>query len=141
MMKEKHIKLFIKLLLFGILLSFLASCTIDGDDEFSLPRDKYLGKWTCQTADGAGYHATISSDPSNSTQVIITNFFSLKGTVTAIVTDETITVTKQKMQGIPGTYMCEGLGSLSKKNGIYTIYWILYAAGIDETTCTYTKKE
>jgi len=140
MITEKRIKLFIKLLLLGILLSFLASCTKDGDDIFSLPRDKYLGKWTCQTADGAGYHATISSDPSNSTQVIITNFFSLRGTVTAIVTEETITVTNQKMMGIPGTYMCAGIGSLSRKNGIYTIYWSLYAAGNDETKCTYTKQ-
>jgi len=140
MMKEKHIKLFIKLLLFGILLSFLASCTKDGEDDFTLPREKFTGIWTCRSSDGAGYEATILSDPSNSTQVIISNFFSLRGTVTAIVTDETITVTKQKMQGIPGTYICEGLGSLSKKNGIYTIYWSLYAAGIDETTCTYTKQ-
>jgi len=139
-MTEKHIRIYLKLLFFGVLLSLLAGCTPEGDDDFSLPRDKYIGSWFCQDSNGAGYHATISSDPSNSTQVLINNFFDLRGTVFAIVTDESITVTNQKMQGIQGNYWCEGLGALSRKNGVYTIYWRLYAAGDEEITSIYTKQ-
>ena len=137
---EKRIKIIIKFLLFALLLSFLASCNKDNDDDFSLPRDRYIGNWLCQDADGAGYLATISSDPSNSARVIIQNYFDLRGTVTAYVTEGTITVDKQKMQGISGTFWCEGNGLLSKRNGIYTIYWKLYAANDDETKSTYTKQ-
>jgi hypothetical protein len=139
-MTEKHIKTYLKLLLFGILLSLLAGCTPEGDDDFSLPRDKYRGDWIGQDDDGASYNVVISPDPSNSTQVIISNYFALKGTVTAIVTETTITVTNQKMQGISGTYWCEGRGLLTRKHGVYTITWSLYAANNDETTSIYTKQ-
>jgi len=139
-MMEKRIKTIAKLLLLAFLFSALAGCNPEKDDDFSLPRDKYVGSWLCQDADGAGYIANISSDPSNSAQVIVKNFFDLRGNVTAIVTDESITVPNQKMQGIPGTYWCEGFGSLTKKGGIYIIYWSKYAVNNDETTSTYTKQ-
>jgi hypothetical protein len=44
------------------------------------------------------------------------------------------------MQGIPGSYWCEGFGRLTKKGGKYTIFWELYAANDDEITSTYTKQ-
>ena len=137
---EKHIRIYLKLLFFGLLLSLLAGCTQEGDDDFSLPRDKYAGEWICQDADGAGYKATITSDPSNSAQVIIYNFFGLglKGTVTAIVTSQSITVTEQTMQGVPGTYRCYGIGLLNNKNNIIT--WDPYIANDDKTTSIYTKQ-
>jgi hypothetical protein len=139
-MMKKHIKLIAKCLLLALLFSSLASCTKDGDDDYSLPRDKYLGNWRCQDADGAAYIANISSDPSNSTQVIVKSYFGYDGTVTAIVTEGTITVNNQKMQGISvGTYWCEGFGRLTQKGGTYTIFWEKYAANDDETTSTYTK--
>jgi hypothetical protein len=137
-MTEKRIKIFLKFLLFGILLSVLASCTKDGDDDYTLPRDRYRGEWIGQAGDGASYRVTISSDPSNLSQVIIENYCGLKGTVMAIVTEGTITVPKQTMQGIPGTYWCEALGTLSK-NG-KTISWNPYIAYDINTTCTYTKQ-
>ncbi|MCL2511989.1 MAG: hypothetical protein FWF09_08060 [Bacteroidales bacterium] len=137
---EKRIKTIAKFVLLGLLFASLAGCTRDDDDDFTSTRDKYRGNWLCQDADGASYYATISSDPSNSARVVIQNYFDLKGTVTAYVTEGTITVDNQKMQGIPGTYWCEGNGSLTKKNGIYTIYWKLYAAGNDEIPSTYTKQ-
>jgi hypothetical protein len=111
----------------------------DNGDDFSLPRDKYIGSWRCQDADGAAYIATISSDSSNLTQVIIKNYYSLNGTVTAVVTEGTITVNNQKMQDVQGIYWCEGVGSLSKKGETYTIYWWKYNACEIETTSTYTK--
>jgi len=112
----------------------------NGGDDFSLPRDKYIGGWLCMDADGAGYYATISSDSSNSTRVIIGNFFNLKGSVTAIVTDETINVPNQKMQDVPAIYWCEGNGILTKKNEAYIIYWSKYSVNDEETTSTYTKQ-
>ena len=131
----------LKLLFFGVLLSLLAGCTPEGDDDFSLPRDKYIGSWFCQDDGGAvGYYATISSDPSNSTQVLIKNYFDYRGTVYAIVTDATITVPNQKMQGISNTVWCEGNGALSTKNGKYTIHWALYGLGNEDITSIYTKQ-
>ena len=132
-----------KFLLVALFFAVLAGCTPETDDDFSLPRDKYRGSWFCQDNEGigiVGYNATISDDPSNSTQVLIHNYFKLEGTVYAIVTDETITVPNQKMQGVMGNHWCEGRGSLSKKGGTYTIYWKLYAAGDEEITSTYTKQ-
>jgi hypothetical protein len=137
---EKQIKIIVKILLLAFLFSALAGCTPEGDEDFSLPRDKYIGSWLCRDEDGAGYYATISSDPSNSAQVIIKNYCRVQGTVTAIVTNESITVTKQIMQGIPGTYWCEGNGSLTKRAGIYTIHWWKYNAYEIETTSVYTKQ-
>jgi hypothetical protein len=137
---EKHIKLIVKCLLLALLFAFLAGCKPETDDDFSLPRDRYIGSWLCQDADGAGYRATISSDPSNSTQVIINNFFDLRGNVTAIVTEGTITVNNQIMSGIPGTHRCEGFGRFSKRGGTSTIFWELYAANNDEITSTFTKQ-
>ena len=139
MMTEKHIRLYLKLLFFGVLLSLLAGCTQEGDDDFSLPRDKYIGSWLCQDDDGAGYYATITSGTS-SIEVVINNYFNLRGTVTAIVTEATITVNKQEMKGIPGTFWCEGGGSLYSRNGKYTIEWKKYAAGDEERTSIYTKQ-
>ena len=139
-MMDKHLKITVKTLLLALLFASLAGCTPEGDDDFSLPRDKYLGEWFCQDSDMAGYYATISSDPSNSTRVIIQNYFDLKGTVTAYVTEGTITVDNQVMQGISGTFRCEGIGSLTKKGNSYVIYWKPYIANDDEITSTYTKQ-
>ena len=130
-------------IILGILFTMIAGCTPETKDEdFTLTRDKYVGKWFCQDSDGASYNATITSDPSNSSQVIINNYFKLEGNVTALVTETTITVSNQKMQGISGNFWCEGRGLLSKKNGIYTIYWELYTNGDDniKITSTYTKQ-
>ena len=139
---DKHIKIITKILLLTLLFSLLASCTPDGDDDFTLPRDRYIGTWKSITSDNAGYFTTISSDPTNSTRVIIQNYFNLdhNGTVTAYVTEGTITVDNQKMQGASGNHWCEGNGSLTKRSGIYTIYWHKYAAGNEELTATYTKQ-
>ena len=140
---DKHIKITAKILLLALLFASLAGCISEGDEDFSLPRDKYIGSWFCQDSDGAGYYATISSDPTNSAQVIIKNYFNYKGTVQAIVTEGTIVVNNQEMvmpPNIQGTYHCEGNGSLTHKNGIYTIYWRLYAANDDETTSIYIKQ-
>jgi hypothetical protein len=130
----------VKYLLVVLLFLAIAGCRKEKEEDFSLPRDKYTGTWRCQTAEGTGYYTTISYDPSNSTQVLIQNYFALRGTVTAIVTEGTITVNNQKMQGISITHWCEGFGRLSKKNGIYTIFWELYADNDEETTSTYTKQ-
>ena len=130
------------LIILSILFTLLAGCTPEGEDDFSLPRDKYVGNWICQDEGGTiDYKATITADPSNSAQVIIKNYFDLKGSVTALVTENTITVTNQKMQGLlSGDYWCEARGSLTKKNGKYTINWSLYAANNEEITSTYTKQ-
>jgi hypothetical protein len=138
---EKQIKIIVKILLLAFLLSALAGCNPEGDEDFSLPRDRYKGSWFCQEdADPIGYYASITPDPYNSTQVIIDNFFNLNGTVTAIVTEGTITVNNQVMKGIPGTYWCEGYGTLTKNKGEYVIHWSKYGANNDETTSTYTKQ-
>jgi hypothetical protein len=130
----------IKYLLVVLLFLAIAGCRKEKEEDFSLPRDKYIGSWRCQDEDGAGYIANISSDPSNSAQVRIQNYFNLRGTVTAIVTEGTITVNLQVMQGILGTYRCEGFGRLSKKNVTYTIYREKYIANDEEITSTYTKQ-
>ncbi|MCL2511251.1 MAG: hypothetical protein FWF09_04295 [Bacteroidales bacterium] len=141
---NKNIQTIAKILLWALLLSLLASCTRDDDDEdFINPRDRYLGTWLCKDADGASYRATISSDPSHSSYVIIKNFYDYKGTVRALVSSETITVSNQEMvmpAGVIGTYWCEGIGSLTKKSGTFIIDWRKYAANEDETTSIYTKE-
>jgi len=128
-----------KFLLVALFFAALAGCTPETDDDFSLARDKYLGSWQCQDSDGAGYHATISTGSSD-IEVVVNNFFDLRGRVTAVVTEGTITVNKQIMQGIQGTYHCEGFGRLTQKSGTHIIYWEKYIANDDDITSTFTKQ-
>ena len=136
---NKHTKLFIKFLFVALFFAALAGCTPETDDDFSLPRDKFIGSWQCLDSDGAGYHATISAGSSD-IEVVITNFFDLRGRVTAIITEGTITVNKQIMQGIQGTFHCEGFGRLTQKSGTHIIYWEKYIANDDDITSTFTKQ-
>jgi hypothetical protein len=129
-----------QLLFLFFLLMFFAGCEIDDDENFTLPRDKYIGQWLCEESGGAAYRTTITSDPNNSTQVIIHNFFNLSGNVTAIVTNESVTVQNQKMLNILGSYWCEGFGRYTHKNGAASINWSKYAANNEELTAIYIKQ-
>lgn len=51
------------------------SCTTDEDDELTDPRDKFLGSWTVnESCSKRIYTVTITEDPTNSGNVLISNF-------------------------------------------------------------------
>ena len=58
-----------------LIISTLPGCVIDEEDPNADPRDKFLGTWKVdETCSRMNYTVTISYDPSNSTQVLISNF-------------------------------------------------------------------
>lgn len=96
-------KKFAKLILFALFIAFFPlSCQEDEDDDllpFVEDRDKFIGQWSVndETCQRSRYLVTIAADPSNSVQVIITNFGFSGATIpdTAIVAGSTITVPRQ----------------------------------------------
>ncbi|MCD4746211.1 MAG: hypothetical protein K8R58_07920 [Bacteroidales bacterium] len=73
-------KKFIKILLFCVpFLIVLNACESDEDDNVNPevdPRDNFLGNWNVnETCQRDAYSVTIVVDPSNSSQVLIKNFW------------------------------------------------------------------
>lgn len=122
-----------------LLLSFFACEPFDIPDDTD-PRDNFTGTWTANETSSlfgtTNYTVTIVNDPSNSTQVIIRNFyhFGNETETFAIPTSTTITIPEQ----YTANHTVKGQGSLSK-NRIDWNYTVNDGADTDIVTAIYTK--
>jgi len=135
-------KTYIKLLMAVLLISLINGCETtnpDGPDTGDV-RDKFLGTWlfTESASSGRGvnsaYTAVITKDPSNSSQVLISNFTGVGTGASAaygVVTTSSITVPSQS---IATDYKVDGSGSLSNSS---TMNWS-YSVTAGGTKDTYT---
>ncbi len=128
------------LLIFTILITFLAECTPDSteDPNPSDPRQKFLGTWLVQETGKKKltYQVNISENPSNTSEVLISNFYNFGIKPYAIVTSGTITMPVQSFasQGI----QVNGSGEYST-NRIQWIYYVNNGADLDTIVSVYSK--
>ncbi|MFP4289852.1 MAG: hypothetical protein ACLFQS_11400, partial [Bacteroidales bacterium] len=126
-----------------ICLLSVTSCTDELND--LTPDDaleKFLGTWTCQeTGDGINsdlnvYTLTITRNPSNTAEVLISNFNQLQETATALVVSNSIFIESQNI--LNGTITIEGEGVYS--NGeILLNYSVDDGADLENFTARYYK--
>ncbi|MFZ4704553.1 MAG: hypothetical protein ACOYMF_00960 [Bacteroidales bacterium] len=131
----------LKLLVIVMFLSVLNACEPDtqtGPD--TDVRDNFVGTWTFSESSpnrsvNSTYSVVISKNPSNSSQVLLSNFTAAGSGTSAygIVTSTSITVPSQT---IATDYIVDGSGILSNSS---TMNWSYsYTAGGDKTDCTAT---
>jgi len=124
----------LSVLLISILL--ISSCTEDDNANPADDRDQFFGYWdVTETCNRDSYSVQIVADPSNSSQVLIKNFWLIGNNEKppyAIVAGSTITIPKQLMCN-NGTNEVQGSGKLDKNkiNWNYTVN-----DGADLYTCT-----
>jgi hypothetical protein len=127
------------LLVIFILLNIIPSCVVD--DDIVLPkedRDAFLGIWeVTETCNRYSYEVEIVKDPTNSSQVLIRNFWLIgydEKPPYAIVAGTNITIPSQGMCN-DGSNIVEGSGTMNKKK----IEWSYTVNdGADLYTCTAT---
>ena len=129
----------IKLISYFIFTILIISCTEEGDvfnpqDD----RDAFLGTWNVdETCNRIPYQVTIIKDPTNSSQVIITNFWLIgpnEKAPYAIVAGSTIVIPQQNIYNDEKTIV-KGSGTLNKN----TIEWeYTVNDGADLYTCIAT---
>ena len=137
---------FIKKLLFAsviIVLTFYA-CNPDEEEPFVDPRDNYVGSWLAEETstlypNPITFTVNITLNPSNSTEVLISNFYHLgnadEDKVSAKATKSSLTIQSQSVCNLT----IYGSGSLSG-NTINLTYYVNDGADIDEVAAVYTKQ-
>ena len=87
---------------------FFASCIPDDNADLN-PMDKFLGTWSVSdNAVRLNYQVTISANPLNSAEVLLSNFADLGKSAVGLVVGNTIVV---EGQTLVGSYSVSGTGS------------------------------
>lgn len=129
----------VKIIGFLILSVLMLSCTEGTDDINPLDdRDAFLGTWNVdETCNRIPYQVTIVKDPTNSSQVMINNFWligSHEKAPYAIVAGSNIVIPEQNIYNDENTIV-KGSGNMDKQ----TIIWeYTVNDGADLYTCTAT---
>ncbi|MCF8349189.1 MAG: hypothetical protein K9G61_10290 [Bacteroidales bacterium] len=100
----------IRLVVLGMVsvMLFFASCIPDDNSDLN-PVDKFLGTWSVSdNAVRLNYQVTISSNPLNSAEVLMSNFADLGKSAVGLVVGNTIVV---EGQTLVGNYLVSGTGS------------------------------
>jgi len=119
-------KRFFYLVIVPVIVITILSCAKEDNDDLIDDRDKFLGTWNVnETCTRDSYSVKIVKDPSNSSQVIIENFWLIgyhEKAPYAIVAGNNITIPKQKMCNNEANEV-NGSGTLSKNkiNWNYTV--------------------
>ncbi len=99
-----------------IVLLALGACEEDIIPAPEDPRDSFVGTWICTDypakSQSSAYTVEITTDPFNSSRVLIYNYFQLGDEVApyAVVAGSTITVPEQLVEN--GTWQVSGFGKL-----------------------------
>ncbi|MEI6575020.1 MAG: hypothetical protein WCO63_02460 [Bacteroidota bacterium] len=116
---------------------YLNSCIPDTVTPGGDSRDPFLGTWTVQEngKKKVTYQVTITADPSNSVQVLISNFYNFGIQPYAIATSSTLTIPTQEFpaEGIK----VWGSGSYSDKKMTW-VYYVNDGANQDTIHSVYT---
>lgn len=131
----------IKVSIVIVFLSFVASCTKTEDDDAVIDdREKFIGTWNCSETSSLNGNTTpfivTISRHTNTTQIIINNFYSQGENVSAIIAGNSITTPKQLI--CEGTEVENGSGSYNNEK-INMSYKIKIGADYDNCTAIFTK--
>lgn len=134
MKRKKSALLFLSAML---ILSF--SCITDEDDDLVDPRDKFLGSWTVnESCSKRIYTVTITEDPSNSGNILISNFADpgFGDPAVGIVAGTHIELDPNEKIG--DGWSVSGGGDLVKNNRMEWNYDLLIAGSEQNCSATYT---
>ncbi len=139
--RKMKIKKFFYLVFVPVIAIAILSCAEEDNDDLIDDRDKFLGTWNVnETCTRDSYSVEIVKDPSNSSQVIIENFWLIgyhEKAPYAIVAGNNITIPKQQMCN-NGANEVSGGGTLSK-NKISWNYTVNDGADLYTCSATYEK--
>lgn len=133
----KTLKIFVALLLPAI--SLLSACDPDteNDPNPADPREKFLGTWTVQeNKKKLTYEVLITESPTNSSEVLISNFYNVGIKPFAIITTSTITCPVQSFQSQQITINGAGTYTSGK---IYWTYYVNDGADLDTINAVYSR--
>ena len=129
-----------KLLTVFIVLLVLGSCLEDDTTDLLDDRDAFLGSWNVsESCSKDAYSVIIETDPTNSAQVLIRNFWntgSCSNSVYGIVAGSSIYIPKQDF--CSGDFNADGSGEMIK-NAITWSYSVNDGADLFNCTATYTR--
>lgn len=133
-------KLFKRLTFFFITLVGIISCLPEDTNDLIDDRDQFLGTWNVsESCAKDAYSVNIVKDPSNSSQVLIKNFWNT-GNCTdytyAIVAGSSLYITKQSI--CSNSFEVDGNGTLNKQK-INLEYSINDGADLYTCSATYSK--
>jgi len=137
-------KIFRYAFILGAFISILYSCNPnDSNSTSSDPRNNFVGPWTCAettTLNGSPtFQVTISLDPSNSSQILLANFYGLgvNNKVYGVVANTNVTIPKQSVGGFT---VNSGSGNITNNNTkINWTYVVNDGTDNDNCTAVYTK--
>lgn len=136
--KPTLMKTLLKLLTISAMLVLFALSSCDTGDDINPDQDvraSYLGTWNCQ--EKYNYDVTVQLDPSNSTQILIYNFYCQGSNekVYCIATTNNLTLPTQTICG----KTVYGSGNLVNNNKFTMKYNVNDQADIDTVDAVYTK--
>ena len=142
----KKINFLLTLIIFISTISII-SCNKDNTDSgpqpIDDPRDKFVGNWTCTEVSQlyptqTPFTVGISLSTSNSTQILISNFyhFGTSEYATGVVLDNSVTLPQQTVCNMS----VHGSGTLETPTKITWKYYVNDAADIDTVSATYVKQ-
>jgi hypothetical protein len=124
------------------IIAILLGCTQDDEDPLGPdtdPRDKFLGTWSVnnESCSKRRYQVTITNDPSNSAQVLLSNFAFSQASQpdTALITGDNITLPQQYNSE---KWLISGSGKYEDSK-IQWSYTLIISADQQQCTATYTK--
>ncbi len=129
-----------------VLISILTGCEDFLIDNNGDPRNRIVGLWFCDESDDylksvmEKYYVGIDIHPSDSSRVLITNFFNIGDDAEAILSGDRLTLPVQTLEG---GFTVRGSGSVAKNdNQINWIYYVDDGSGVEyKITAVYTKEE
>jgi hypothetical protein len=147
--KEKAMKKihFLISILFVITSISIISCNKDDANNdpqpVTDPRDQYTGNWTCTEVSQlypsqTPFSVGISLSTTNSSQILISNFYHFGTTESAIavVTDNTLAIPQQTICSMA----IHGSGTMETSTKITLNYYVNDAADIDTVSASYIKQ-
>ncbi|MBU2554549.1 MAG: hypothetical protein KKF98_08845 [Bacteroidetes bacterium] len=128
----------IRLVVLGMVsvMLFFASCIPDDNSDLN-PVDKFLGTWSVSdNAVRLNYQVTISSNPLNSAEVLMSNFADLGKSAVGLVVGNTIVV---EGQTLVGNYLVSGTGSYVSDSRLNFNYELNDGIDVETRQATFSK--
>lgn len=128
----------IRLVVLGMVtvMMFFASCIPEDNSDLN-PVDKFLGTWSVSdNAVRLNYQVTISSNPLNSAEVLMSNFADMGKSAVGLVVDNTIVV---EGQTLVGNYSVSGTGSYVSDSRLNFNYELNDGIDVETRQATFSK--
>lgn len=128
-----------KILILALVLSglfIINSCAVASDDNSDVI-EKFFGTWSVNDqASRLNYTVTIKANPSNSAEVLLTNFADLGTTAVGLVVGSSVVI---DTQSLGSEYTVSGSGSYINSNKLEFVFQLNDGIDIESRKATFTK--